>query len=168
MFGTIAIRLCFARVFMAIFKTFLVWVLLLAATSSRAAGMPELQALGAADMPQACGCEFGRERGKTLLYWPQDESKAAFIREPGGVRKLRMFSEKYLPERRDPPKAGDRQALMFSDGSWHIQAVGEVTQACSAKARQCGGVVLRNRLVVQWEGREKTEIDGWGRCGCRK
>lgn len=145
----------------------LVLFLLLMAGYSRAAAMPELQALGVADMPLACSCEYGRERGKTLLYWPQDEGKVAYLREPGGLRKLRLFSEKYLPERRDPPKRGDRQAVMFSDGAWHVQAVGEVVQSCSPKARQCGGTQMRSRLVVQWEGREKIEINGWGRCGCR-
>jgi len=151
-------------------RYFAFYVLLSLVTYSSSAAetsnMPELKPLGSFNVPASCSCEFGEIPGETLLYWPQDDSKAAYIREPGGIRKLKLFSEKYLPEKRALAKHGDHQALMFSDGVWHVQAAGEVLRACTPKTRSCLGTELRNRLIVQWEGRERIEIDGWGRCGC--
>ena len=136
--------------------------------AGHAVAMPALQDLTEADVAQPCACTFGATAGKALLYWPQPAGDAAYLREPGGLRKLRLFSARNFPEPRDPPRPGDRQVLMFSDGTWHVQAVGEVVQVCRPKARKCAGTVLRNRLVVQWAGREKVVIDGWGRCSCRE
>ena len=128
--------------------------------------MPDLLPLSKTDLPQAGGCQFGREPGKPLLYWPQEEGQPALVRDAKGLRKLRFFSAKHMPVRRDPPRVGDHQALMFSDADWHVQAVGEVVRAHAPKAGKCGGVVWKNRLIVLWAGHELKNIDGWGHCGC--
>lgn len=140
--------------------------LTLVCCAGRAGAMPALQALTDADQPAACACTFGDTAGTPLLYWPQPAGDTAYLREPGGLRALRLFSARSFPEPRDPPRPGDRQVLMFSDGTWHVQAASEVVRVCRPKAHHCTGSEWRSRLLVQWAGKEKTEIRGWGRCRC--
>lgn len=140
--------------------------LILACCAGRAGAMPALQALTDADRAAPCACTYGATDGPPLLVWPQPAGEAAYLRDPGGLRSLRLFSARSFPEPRDPPRPGDRQVLMFSDGTWHVQAVSEVVRVCRPKARNCAGTEWRSRLLVQWAGKEKTEIRGWGQCRC--
>ena len=144
----------------------LVFLGLLACGPVWAGEMPDLLPLSNADIPQAGGCQFGRESGKPLLYWSEVEGEPALVRDARGLHKLRFFSVKYLPVRRDPPRMGDHRALMFSDGDWHVQAVGEVVRARAAKGGKCGEIAWKNHLIVLWAGRERRNINGWGHCSC--
>ena len=141
--------------------------LLLAAPAGAAEPMPELQSLQAADMPQECGCWFGTKKGAALIFWSWENDKQnAVIREPGGPRRLVMRSEKYFPAQHEPPRPGDRMALQLSQGNWNIQTASEVIHACSPKARSCKGTDYRSRIILQWAGRQREELQGWGHCGC--
>ncbi len=129
--------------------------------------MPALQPLQASDLPEQCGCSFGEKKGVPLIFWSWENDKQnAVVREPGGLRKLTLRSEKYLPAQHEPPRPGDRMTLQLAQGNWSIQTVSEVTASCSAKAKSCKGTDYRSHLILQWAGRQRTELRGWGRCGC--
>lgn len=130
--------------------------------------MPALQPLAGRDIPAGCGCSFGTRRGEPLLVWSWEEDKQyAYLREAeGGVRKLRLYDEKYFPAQHEPPRPGDRMALMFSYARWNVETASQVTKACSPKARTCAGTDYGNMIVLRWSGRQRTELRGWGHCGC--
>jgi hypothetical protein len=133
-----------------------------------AEAMPTLLPLSSADQPQECGCSFGAKKGETLLFWRwEDDKQHALIREEsGGLRKLQLYSEKYFPAQHEPPRPGDRMTLLFSYANWNIQTASEVSRACSPKEKRCVGTDYRNLIVLQWSGRQRTELRGWAHCGC--
>jgi hypothetical protein len=130
--------------------------------------MPKLLPLTTTDIPQECGCSFGVKKGETLMFWSWENDKQhALIREEGGgLRSLRLFSEKYFPAQHEPPRPGERMTLQLSYGNWSIQSASEVTRACSPKAKSCTGTDYRNLMVLQWAGRQRLELKGWAHCGC--
>lgn len=143
---------------------------LLASTSLQAQTppMPTLLPLTGADLPQECGCSFGAKKGETLMFWSweNDKQNAVIREEGGGLRKLRLFSEKYFPAQHEPPRPGDRMTLQLSYGNWSIQTASEVLRACAPKAKSCKGTDYRSRIILQWAGRQRNEVMGWGYCGC--
>lgn len=130
--------------------------------------MPALVPLGAGDIPQECGCSFGAKKGETMLFWSWEKDKQyARIRErDGGLRELRLYEEKYFPAQHEPPRPGDRMTLLFSLANWNVQTASQVSAACSPRAKQCKATEYRNLIVLQWNGRQRTELRGWARCGC--
>lgn len=142
--------------------------LALTAPALAADPMPALKPLTAQDIPAGCGCSFGTRRGEPLLVWSWEEEKQhAYIREEeGGLRKLRLYDEKYFPAQHEPPRPGERMALMFSYSRWNVETASQVTKACSPKARTCAGTDYSNVIVLRWSGRQRTELRGWGHCGC--
>ncbi|MDQ7988711.1 MAG: hypothetical protein REI09_03665 [Candidatus Dactylopiibacterium sp.] len=141
---------------------------LLTTLAPAAHAMPVLQALQGTDIPAQCGCRFGVKPGETLLFWSWEADKAfAWLRErEAGVQRLRLYSEKYFPAQHEPPRAGDRMTLQFSQGNWSVQTANEVSRACAPRASRCAGTDFRSRIVLQWAGRERRELTGWARCGC--
>lgn len=150
--------------------TLLIAILLAGLTpaSQAAEPMPALQTLQAADMPGSCGCVYGEKGEDALIYWSwADNKQFAFIREPDGLRKLTLRSEKYFPSQNEPPRPGERMTLQLSYGNWSIQTVNEVLRSCSPKAKSCKGTDYRSRIILQWSGRQREELQGWGRCSCQ-
>lgn len=148
---------------------FLAPALLAAALAGPAAGaMPALLPLASTDLPQTCGCSFGVKKDETLIFWNwEDDKQYARIREDGaGLRTLRLYSEKYFPAQHEPPRPGDRMTLLFSYADLNVQTASEVSRACSPKAKRCTGTDYRNLIVLQWSGRQRTELRGWAHCGC--
>lgn len=146
----------------------LIGLLASASALAQSPAMPALLPLTTADLPQECGCSFGAKKGETLIFWSWENDKQhALIREEGGgLRSLRLMSEKYFPAQHEPPRPGDRMTLQLSWGNWNIQTASEVTRACPVKAKNCQGTDYRNRIVLQWAGRQRQELQGWARCGC--
>lgn len=142
-------------------------IALLLSLGAHAEPMPALLPLMAEDIPAQCGCQFGHKRDVPLVFWSWEDNKQhAVIREAGGLRQLRLRSEKYLPAQHEPPRAGDRMTLQFAWGPWSIQTASEATQTCSPRAKICKGTSYRSRLLLQWEARQRKEINGWAFCGC--
>lgn len=140
----------------------------LAGPAHAAGGPPEILPLGSDDLPRTCGCSFGAKKGQPLLFWSWEEDKAyALMRErEGGLRKLRLYSEKYFPAQHEPPRAGDRMTLLFSWSDWNVQTASEVSRACAPKAKRCHTTDYRSLIVMQWAGRHRREIRGQAQCGC--
>ena len=140
---------------------------LLPAASHAGTDVPELLPLQASDQPQGCGCAYGEKKGVPLIFWSWENDKQnGVIRDAGGVRKLTLRSEKYFPAQHEPAQAGDRMTLQLTWADWSIQTVSEVTHSCPAKAKHCQGTDYHSRLILQWQGRSRTELTGWGHCGC--
>ncbi|GAB2904336.1 hypothetical protein GCM10027046_37330 [Uliginosibacterium flavum] len=129
--------------------------------------VPELLPLQAVDFPPECGCIYGTKKGVPLIFWSWENDKQnAVIREASGAKKLTLRSEKYFPAQHEPARAGDRMTLQLSNSDWSVQTVSEVTASCSPKAKTCKGTTYRSRMILQWQGRHRTELQGWGHCGC--
>jgi len=142
---------------------------LLASTTAFAQNRPNLLPLSEADIPKECGCSFGETKGETLIFWSwENDKQRALIREEGngGLRSLRLMSEKYFPVQNEPPRPGERMALQLALGNWSIQTANEVLRACAPKAKSCKGTDYRSRIILQWAGRQREEVLGWGHCGC--
>jgi hypothetical protein len=139
-----------------------------ASTIAQTPPMPTLLPLTASDIPKECGCSFGLRKGEPLIFWSWENDKQnALIREEGGgLRSLRLFSEKYFPVQHEPPIPGERMTLQLSYGNWSVQTANEVLQACAPKAKKCQGTEYRSRIILQWAGRQRHEELGWGHCGC--
>lgn len=138
------------------------------ATSASHAGepVPTLQPLQAGDLP-TCGCRYGEQKGIPLISWSWDNARQnALIRDSSGVRKLSLRSEKYFPPEQHPARPGDRMTLQLAQGDWSIQTVNEVIRSCAPKAKRCEGTDYRSRLILQWQGVNRTELQGWGHCSC--
>jgi hypothetical protein len=129
--------------------------------------VPELLPLQPTDLPQECGCSYGERKGVPLIFWSWENDKQnGVIREAGGARKLTLRNEQYFPAQHEPPHPGDRMTLQLAQKDWSVQTVSEVTASCSPKAKTCKGTDYRSRLILQWQGRNRTELAGWGHCGC--
>ncbi|KAF7598620.1 hypothetical protein BGI27_12110 [Candidatus Dactylopiibacterium carminicum] len=149
-----------------LYRMWFVWLLMNASVASAQQTMPALLPLPAEEMA-GCGCSFGQQRGQPLLFWSwEGDRQSAVVHEQEGLRTLTLRSEKYLPTLRQPARAGDRMALQFARAGWSIQTASEVTRTCSARARQCAGTDYRSRIVLQWQGKQRKELDGWAHCAC--
>ncbi|MDQ8023850.1 MAG: hypothetical protein REI94_18560 [Moraxellaceae bacterium] len=120
------------------------------------------------DVSSACGCRFGSDApGKpTLVFWSQEDKREAVLRTAKGVQKLSFYGEKYIPEQREVPRAGDRFTLQIANGDTNVQWLGTVTSSCSPKAKRCTGTSYKGRLVVLWDGKRREQMDAWGQCFC--
>lgn len=150
-------------------RTFLLSLALIASTAAHAQNMPRLLPLTSSDIPKECGCSFGGKKGDTLIFWSWENDKQhALIREEGsgGLRSLRLMSEKYFPTQNEPPRPGERMTLQLALGNWSIQTANEVLRSCSPKVKTCKGTDYRSRIILQWSGRQREEVLGWGHCGC--
>lgn len=140
---------------------------LLPALSHAAGDAPKLLPLQTSDLPEGCGCSFGEQPDVPLIFWSWENDKQnGVIRDAGGVHKMVLRNEKYFPVQHEPAQAGDRMALQLSWADWSIQTISEVTHSCPAKAKRCKGTDYHSRLILQWQGRNRTELTGWGHCGC--
>lgn len=102
--------------------------------------MPALQPLQASDLPEQCGCSFGEKKGVPLIFWSWENDKQnAVVREPGGLRKLTLRSEKYLPAQHEPPRPGDRMTLQLSWGNSLLSVIisSEQPRLAQRKLFQC-------------------------------
>ena len=140
---------------------------LLPAVSRAGTDVPQLLPLQAGDLPKGCGCAYGEQKGVPLIFWSWENDKQnGVIRDASGVHKLTRRSEKYFPAQHEPAQAGDRMALQLTWADWSIQTVSEVTHSCPVNAKRCQGTDYHSRLILQWQGRNRTELTGWGHCGC--
>lgn len=148
-------------------------LLSLAATAAALADpAPKIEPMLRDDLRPGCGCAFYAQRNRQnishdgpLLHWSLDERGWGRAKLDSEVRRLKLLQEKRLPEARDPPQRGDRLILVFQEDRYHVQAIGSVTQACSARAPRCA-TLYATRLIFRRAGEPPREIDGIGECGC--
>ena len=125
-----------------------------------------------ADIPKVCGCSFGPESApkSTLVFWALEDPRSGIVRDAKGLRALKLYSEKHLPEQRDPPRINDKLVVQIADGDWSVQMLGSVASVCAPKCKKCAGTTVgttyRGKLVTLWAGRQRETIEAWGRCGC--
>ena len=128
----------------------------------------QMQPLLKADIPAGCGCRFGTDGPglAPLVFWSQEGAREGVLRTAQGTQKLNLYAEKYLPEQREVPRAGDRFTLQIANGDTSLQWLGTVTQSCAPKAKRCAGTSYKGRLLVLWDGKRREQLDAWGQCGC--
>lgn len=130
-------------------------------------GAQELVPLHNPDIMPGCGCRFVVDGDRMpTLHWSWVGARQAAVRDAGKTYWLNLQNEKYLPEKRQPPKAGDRVVLFFADSQWRIQVVGTVEQSCAPKVKACSGAQYKARLIIQNGGGNREELPATGLCGC--
>lgn len=128
----------------------------------------QLLPLQSGDVMPGGGCRFTEEGVKSapvLMQWSWVGARQAAVRDGKQVYWLDLQNEKYFPEKRQPPRYGDRMVLFFADMNWRIQVVGSVVEACAPRAKSCSGATYKARLIVQSGAGKRDEIDVTGHCG---
>lgn len=127
----------------------------------------QLKPLLETDIMPGCGCRFVVEGQKMpTLHWSWVGAKQAAVREGGKVFWLDLQNEKYIPEKRQPPKYGDRMVLFLADMNWRVQVVATVEQSCAPKVKSCSGALYKAKLIVQNGAGKREELPATGHCGC--
>lgn len=152
---------------MIVSNVFRAGVLLLLSLSAHAE--ESLIPLLATDIQQGCGCTFQRlhTQEAPLLSWASEGARKAVVRTTEKIQLLDTRQEKHLPPRDGGPRTGDKLVLFVYNGNWQVQALAEnMGSACTGRKKQCSLARYSGKLLIQHEGKARTEVLVTGTCGC--